>query len=104
ALRPIPHGSLAFCLIFLAIILSSFPKLLRDKARLHQGAILVNVISGFIWYLAMSISLREDIPFQFSSFLYNATLQLLLSATLSLLLFNTISVYQNWLMDKLRIP
>jgi cell shape-determining protein MreD len=104
ALRPIPHGSLAFCLIFLAIILSSFPELLRDKARLRQGAILVNAISCFIWYLAMSISMREQIPFQFSSFLYNLTLQLLLSATLALLLFNTISVYQNRVMDKLRIP
>jgi hypothetical protein len=48
--------------------------------------------------------MREEIPFQFSSFLYNLTLQLLLSATLTLLLFNTISVYQNRVMDKLRIP
>lgn len=104
ALRPIPHGSLAFSLVFIAIILSSFPELLRDKSRLNNGAVLVNTASCLAWYVAIAFAMRDQAPFVLSSFLYNLSLQLVLAAGLTLLLLKPISVYQNQVMDKLRIP
>lgn len=102
--RPIPQGTLAFLLVFLAIIISSFPELFRDRARLRQAAVLTNTVSCLVWYLAIAFTMREQISESLWSFLYNLTPQLLLAATLAFLFFNPLSVYQNRMMDKLRIP
>jgi hypothetical protein len=99
AMRPIPDGSVALILVFLAIYINSYKTLLRSASHVFYSAIVVNALVTLTWVTVAHFQGDASSSVDTFSFIYLAAVQVVLSAILSAILINPIATVQNWVMD-----
>jgi len=104
AMRPIPDGSVAMVLVFLAIYVNSYRTLLRSPSHILYAAITINTLVTLTWVTVAHLQCPPASAVDTFSFLYLAALQVSLSATLAGLFISPVSAAQNWVMDAIGLP
>jgi hypothetical protein len=100
--RPIPSGTVAISLIFIAIILGNYRSHLRSNLAIVQAATAVNALVGVIWFSvsAYHFEVRADAY----SLIYEGIVQTTISGLMGLVLVIPISTTQNWVLDIIGVP
>jgi hypothetical protein len=104
AMRPIPDGSVAMVLVFLAIYVNSYRTLLRSPSHILYAAITINTLVTLTWVTVAHLQCPPASAVDTFSFLYLAALQVSLSAILAGLFISPVSTAQNWVMDAIGLP
>jgi hypothetical protein len=102
AYRPIPSGTVAISLIFIAILLGNYRSYLRTTLSLTQAAIIVNASVAIIWFLASAHT--SDAPTDIYNLIYQSAIQATLSGLMGLIVIIPLSTTQNWILDLIGVP
>jgi hypothetical protein len=102
AYRPIPNGSVAISLIFIAIVLGNYRTYLRTTLATTQAAAVVNATVALIWFSAAAYTSEAQSDIYNS--IYQAAIQATLSGLMGLIVIIPISTTQNWIMDLIGVP
>jgi hypothetical protein len=102
AYRPIPNGTVAISLIFIAILLGNYRSYLRTTLSLTQAAAVVNACVAIIWFSASVHS--SDAPTDIYNLIYQAAIQATLSGVMGLVIIIPLSTTQNWVLDLIGVP
>lgn len=104
SLRPIPDGSLALLLVFVAIYLTSHRDEIRDTPKMFGAAVVVNALACSAWFIAAGLAHRKEVPLLSLHFLGQWLLHLLLATILAVLLLVPLTLVQNYAMDRVGVP
>ena len=104
SLRPIPDGSLALLLVFVAIYLTSHRDEIRDMPKMFGAAVVVNALGCSAWFIATGLAHTADVPLLSLHFLGQWLLHLLLATILAVLLLAPLTLVQNFAMDRVGVP
>ena len=104
AMRPIPDGAVALVLVFLAIYVNSYRKLIRSASHVFYSAIALNALVTLVWVVIAHLETSPASSVDTFTFLYLASTQVTLSAVVAAMLISPIATVQNWVMDTIGIP
>ena len=104
SLRPIPDGSLALLLVFVAIYLTSHRDEIRDTPKMFGAAVVVNTLACSAWFIAAGLAHTKEVPLFSLHFLGQWLLHLLLAIILAVLLLVPLTLVQNYAMDRAGVP
>ncbi|MEY3830102.1 MAG: hypothetical protein RL636_1803 [Verrucomicrobiota bacterium] len=104
SLRPIPDGSVALLLVFVAIYLTSHRDAIRDLPKMFAAAVVVNALACSAWFIAAGLAHTKEVPLVSLHFLGQWLLHLLLATILAVLLLVPLTLVQNFAMDRIGVP
>jgi hypothetical protein len=100
ARRPIPDGTLALCLVAIAIFLSSNRQLMRNTPGMLRTAAIVNVAACLVWFVGSSYGS----PAAAGDLAWHLSLQLMLAGVVGAIVLLPITLTQNAVLDRLAVP